>query len=63
MLAGKTCFRTSRFQEKCDTCGRVPDVLHIPLKKPGRYCEKCCPVCVEGAQVRNELEPWLQGRG
>ena len=58
----KRCFQTSRFQAKCDTCGQTPALLHIPLKKPGRYCEKCCTVCSEGTGKRMENEPWLRGR-
>ena len=59
----KDCFRTNRFQAKCDTCGQAPSVLHIPLKRPGRYCEACCPSCSEGAPERKAPEPWLHGRG
>ena len=34
--------------ERCTptaTCGKRPEVLHMPTKALGWYCENCCPAC------------------
>lgn len=34
---------------QCDACGAWPEQLHIPTKKHGWFCVRCCPVCQQRA--------------
>jgi hypothetical protein len=40
---GSACVLTRRAGGRCDDCGSAPDVLHIPLRERGVFCETCCP--------------------
>jgi len=44
----KDCMR-SRTGRKCDRCGTVAAVCHVPTRVAGVFCPTCCPVC-NGAQ-------------
>jgi hypothetical protein len=38
----RSCMRTASAGRACDTCGAVPDKLHVPLQSAGGFCAKCC---------------------
>jgi hypothetical protein len=42
--ARSDCFH-SRLRASCQKCGRITQILHLPMKLLGRYCPNCCPVC------------------
>ena len=39
------CMRSRTVHANCDACGKRPEVLHMPTKARGWYCEDCCPAC------------------
>ena len=44
----KDCMR-SRTGRRCDRCGTVAAVCHVPTRVAGVFCPACCPMC-NGAQ-------------
>ena len=40
----ENCMR-SRTGRRCDRCGTVAAVSHIPTRAAGVFCPACCPVC------------------
>jgi hypothetical protein len=42
----RLCMRTRNVGgRKCDKCGRVATILHVPLQVAGVFDAGCCPVC------------------
>ena len=51
----KDCMRTSGVGRTCDRCGAKPHRAHVPLKRPGVFCESCCPICTAAARLDGGL--------
>lgn len=45
----KLCIRSANTTARCENCGAVPQELHKPIIKHGRYCPRCCPACATSA--------------
>ena len=41
----RNCMRLRHNTHACETCGRLPSILHTPIRAAPRYCAKCCPHC------------------
>jgi hypothetical protein len=41
----RDCKQSVTIRGVCDTCGAVPDVLHVPLRVHGWYCPAHCLAC------------------
>jgi hypothetical protein len=39
------CLRSRTLRGTCDTCGAVPEILHLPMRLHGWFCVAHCPVC------------------
>ena len=53
--AERNCFQPRRLHANCDICGMRARITHLPLNHLGRYCENCCPVCLQ--QKKQEYLP------
>ena len=43
--------RSGSVRAACDSCGAWPATVHFARDTHGRYCEACCPVCTETAEL------------
>lgn len=49
----RDCMRVRGTGRRCDTCGAVAAVLHVPMRQRGQFCAVCCPCCAAvGPEVR-----------
>jgi hypothetical protein len=48
------CYQLSRTVLACKACGKLPDVLHVPTRHIGYFCEQCCPACREKPAAKGE---------
>lgn len=44
-LARRNCVKSTHVSARCDTCGKSPDVVHMPLRWHGFFCAEHCPSC------------------
>ena len=38
----RNCMRSRGTGHKCDVCGVIPIVLHVPIRARGQFCPSCC---------------------
>lgn len=41
----RDCMRVRGTRRRCDDCGVLPAVLHVPIAQRGQFCADCCPCC------------------
>jgi hypothetical protein len=59
-MARSNCFQSRQVTGECDICKERAEIMHMPLRPLGFYCEKHCPVCPGGGRVI--IAPILQRR-
>ena len=40
-----SCYQSKDVTGACDACGAPADMMHLPARPFGIYCEKHCPIC------------------
>jgi hypothetical protein len=44
-MANENCFQSREVTGVCDVCEAPADMMHLPTRPRGIYCEKHCPTC------------------
>jgi hypothetical protein len=44
-MSNHHCFQSTEITGACDVCDSPADLMHLPTRPRGIYCEKHCPVC------------------
>jgi hypothetical protein len=44
-MPNDNCFQSREVTGVCDVCEAPADMMHLPTRPRGIYCEKHCPAC------------------
>ena len=44
-MSNENCFQSREVTGVCDVCEAPADMMHLPTRPRGIYCEKHCPAC------------------
>ena len=44
-MSNHNCFQSRAVTGVCDVCDSPADLMHLPTRPRGIYCEKHCPAC------------------
>ncbi len=45
LIGAAACYRSPRIRGFCSTCGQRAIVMHMPIRRPGKFCPEHCPAC------------------
>jgi hypothetical protein len=54
-MAKGSCFQSPQVTEVCDICREPAEVMHLPLRPLGLYCERHCPACCTPSATKRAI--------